>query len=198
MKYERNTAGQLASRALPPSPHLDNILKNSNFFRESIPHLSSAIARVRYMLPGNNRFENDSQNSEIWADKHDPYLPQPTWAYPVAGLRGGEHIVQPPLSPITISRGWVELGFKFFLEITCLGVICHIQKDLWSLDSKNPPKNLWLLNFLLVDEVFRPVHKGPHMKFCYFRQAIFFQRKSVLPFSNFITEKSLVFPPWDI
>ena len=40
---------------------------------------------------------------------------------------------------------WFGLGFRFFLEMTCLGVIYHIQKDSWSLDDQNPPKNDWLL-----------------------------------------------------
>ena len=33
------------------------------------------------------------------------------------------------LCPPSISRGWVELGFQFILEITWLGVIYYIQKD---------------------------------------------------------------------
>ena len=36
--------------------------------------------------------------------------------------RGGGHIV-------VVSWGWVGLGFQFFLEMTCLGVIYHVQKD---------------------------------------------------------------------
>ena len=40
-----------------------------------------------------------------------------------------------------VPGGWGGLGFQFFFKITCLGVIYHIQKDLWSLDAQNPPKN---------------------------------------------------------
>ena len=29
---------------------------------------------------------------------------------------------------------WVGLGFQFFLEMTCCGMIYHIQKDSWSLE----------------------------------------------------------------
>ena len=38
------------------------------------------------------------------------------------------------------TNGLGGLGFQFFLEMTCLGVIYHIQKDSWSLDAQNPPK----------------------------------------------------------
>ena len=43
--------------------------------------------------------------------------------FDVSGTRGG-HIV-PPLNIFGLGR----VRFQFFLEITCLGVIYHIQKD---------------------------------------------------------------------
>ena len=43
--------------------------------------------------------------------------------------RGGGHIVSPWISWV-----WVGLGFQFFLEMTCCGMIYHIQKDSWSLE----------------------------------------------------------------
>ena len=36
-------------------------------------------------------------------------------------------------------------------------MIYHIQKDSWSLDAQNPPKNVWLLKLLFVKEAFDPV-----------------------------------------
>jgi len=35
----------------------------------------------------------------------------------------------PAYFDVSIYLGWGGLGFQFFLEITCLGVIYHIQKD---------------------------------------------------------------------
>ena len=58
-------------------------------------------------------------------------------ARPILMYQGseGEHIV-----PLKISFGWGGLGSQFFLEMTCLGVIYHIQNDSGSLDAQNPPK----------------------------------------------------------
>ena len=72
------------------------------------------------------------------------------------GSRRG-HIVPPP----PISLGWLGLGFQLLLEMACLGVIYHIQKDPWSLDAQNPPKKYLNLKFLFVTEAFDPVREGP-------------------------------------
>ena len=40
---------------------------------------------------------------------------------------------------------WFGLGFQFFLEMNCLGVIFHIQKDSRSLDDQSPPKKILTL-----------------------------------------------------
>ena len=49
-----------------------------------------------------------------------------------------------PIWPSFLERIWepegVRLGFQFFLEMTCLEVIYHIQKDSWCLDAENPLK----------------------------------------------------------
>ena len=44
---------------------------------------------------------------------------------------------------------WVGfwLGFQFFLEMTCLVVIYHIQKDSFSLDDQAPPPIMIFLVF---------------------------------------------------
>ena len=55
---------------------------------------------------------------------------------------------------------WFGLGFQIFLEITCLGMIYHFQKDSWSLDDKNTPRQWWtLFNFSLVGEASDLVRK---------------------------------------
>ena len=52
----------------------------------------------------------------------------------------------------------VGLGLQFFLKMTCLGVIYHIQKDSRSLDAPNPPKKL--LKLFFVKETFDLVCNG--------------------------------------
>ena len=34
----------------------------------------------------------------------------------------------PPPQKKKISKGWVGLGFQFFLEMTCCGMLYHIKK----------------------------------------------------------------------
>ena len=73
-----------------------------------------------------------------------------------------------------MSFGWVGLVFQILLEMTCLGIICHIQKVSWSLDAKNPPKKC-----LTFETLFRQRFVWPSslMKFWYFRRTLFFSAK---------------------
>ena len=59
--------------------------------------------------------------------------------------------------------GFDGVGFQLFLELSCLRMIYHIQKD--SLDAQNR-QNVWLLISLLVREAFDPVRMGPQGDFC--------------------------------
>ena len=97
---------------------------------------------------------------------------------------------------------FVRLGFQFFLEMTCLGVIFHIQKDPWSLDDQNPHKKMInFYNFSLVREASDPVRKVPPLWRSGISDELHFFGKtrslygvqSVLPFSKLITGKSKVF-----
>ena len=100
-------------------------------------------------------------------------------------------------------RVWFGLGFQIYLEITCLGMIYHIQKDSWSLDDQNqPPRKIMdFYNFSLVGEASDPVRKGPPLwnsgisKMFYFfgKMRWFYRVKSVLPFSKLIVGKSQFF-----
>ena len=49
-----------------------------------------------------------------------------------------EHILPPDPQYIWVLGG--VCGFNYFLEMTCLEVIYHIQTDSLSLDAQNPQK----------------------------------------------------------
>ena len=75
---------------------------------------------------------------------------------PESGRQGGGVYL-----PSYIFWFWFGLGFQFFLEMICPRVICHIQKESWSLDDQNPPKMIDFYNFSLVREASDQVCKAP-------------------------------------
>ena len=84
---------------------------------------------------------------------------------------GGAGISAPPM----------YLGFGLrsqFLEITCLGMIYHFQKDSWSLDDQNPPRQWWTFHFSLVGEASDPVRRGPPYEILVWIRTLFFFGKT--------------------
>ena len=124
---------------------------------------------------------------------------QKTMPFLAVYLRVSKDRSSPAISaPPYVFMVWFGLGFQIFLEITCPGMIFHFQKDLWSLDDQNPPRQLWtffIFHWLEITPTqFVRVPPGISFEPYFFSQnETIYGAKSVLPFCKLIIGKSQVF-----
>ena len=95
-------------------------------------------------------------------------------------------------------EGRVYHRFRDFLDMNCLGLIYHTQRDSGNLDAQNSQRNLWLwYNFSSLEGRLTLTLTLTLMKFWYLRRTIFFSSAKRDHFTGSIsklkTEKSQVF-----